>query len=136
MTNLPEIIIIVIWEEFLIFEVVNKGGGEVSIEVIKKIRDAEEKAEAIKKDGTQKAKQIIVSANTQAQKIVEEAHRDSDFASSALLKKAEAEGQKLYDDIVKKADEECESILNKAAKNMETAVSTIVERIVMTGGYS
>jgi len=122
--------------KFIFLKLLNKGGGEVSIEVIKTIREAEEKAETIKKQAAQQAKQIVANANEQAQQVVEEARKAADSTSSNVLKNAEFEGQQLYEDIVKKTGVECESILNKADKNMDTAVNIILERIVKTSGNS
>lgn len=108
----------------------------MSIEIIKVIREAEEKAEVIKKEATLQAKQIIANANVQALQIIDEAKESSETANSEVLKNAESEGQLLYDDIITKAAEECENILKKADKNMDDAASIILERIVKTSGNS
>jgi V/A-type H+-transporting ATPase subunit G/H len=108
----------------------------VSIEIIKVIREAEEKAEVIKKEATLQAKQIIANANAQALQIIDEAKETSETANSEVLKIAESEGQLLYDDIIKKAAVECENILRKADNNMDDAASIILERIVKASGNS
>lgn len=108
----------------------------MSIEVIKVIRDAEEKAEIIKKEASQKAKQIISDANSKASQILDEAENSAHSKSIEALKTAEAEGQLLYDDIIKQASDECDSLLEKSQGNMDKAANIIFERIVKTGGNS
>lgn len=108
----------------------------MSIEIIKVIKEAEEKAEIIKKEATQQAKQIITNANLQALQIIDEARELSETKSSDILKVAESEGQHLYDGIINNAAKECENILVSADKKMDDAASIILERIVKTSGNS
>lgn len=108
----------------------------MSIDVIKVIREAEDKAELIKKEATQQSKQIITNANAEASRILEEARNIAESKRSDVFKKAESEGQLLYDDIIKNTTKECEDILNQAGKNMDDAASIILERIVKTSGNS
>lgn len=105
----------------------------MSIEVIKVIREAEEKAETIKKEASQKAKQIIANANVEASQILEKAHNTARSKSSDVLKAAESEGQILYDGIINNASKECENIFSKAESKMDNAASIILERIVKAG---
>ena len=113
-----------------------RGGGIMSIEVIKVIKEAEEKAEVIKKDATVQAKQIITNANSQAQDILDEARKIAESHRSEVLSKAESEGQLLYDGIINDAVKECDMILTKASDTMDDAASIILERIVKTSGNS
>ncbi|HHZ00476.1 MAG TPA: hypothetical protein PLV23_06415 [Sedimentibacter sp.] len=102
----------------------------MSIEVIKVIKEAEEKAEAIKKDAAAQAKLIITNANAQAQEILDEARKTADINRSEVLSKAESEGQLLYEGIINDAAKDCDEILTKASANMDRAASIILERIV------
>lgn len=108
----------------------------MSIEVIKVIKEAEEKAEAIKKDAAVQAKLVITNANAQAQSIMDEAIKTSESYRSEVLSNAESEGQLLYDGIINDAAKECEEISKKANDNMNDAASIILERIVKTSGNS
>lgn len=108
----------------------------MSIEIIKVIKEAEEKAETIKKDAAQQAKQIITNSNAQAQDIIEKAHETAESSSSNILSGAEAEGQKLYDEIINKTTIECESILQNAKNSFNDAATIILERIVKDSGNS
>ncbi len=108
----------------------------MSIEIIKVIKETEEKAELIKKEASQKSKQIIADANTEAIRILDEAREFSESKSAEVLKAAESDAQLLYDGIINDASKECEIILNKADANMDDAASIILERIVKTSGNS
>ena len=108
----------------------------MSIEVIKVIKEAEEKAEAIKKDAAAQARLVITNANTQAQDILDEARKTAESHRSEVLSKAESEGQLLYDGIINDAAKECDKILTKANDNMDAAASIILERIVKTSDNS
>ena len=120
----------------MFFKNIIRGGGIVSIEVIKVIKEAEEKAEAIKKDAAVQAKLVITNANSQAQSILEEAKKTAESHRSEVLSKAESEGQLLYDGIINDAAKKCDAILTKANDNMNNAASIILERIVKTSGNS
>lgn len=108
----------------------------MSIEIIKVIKEAEEKAEVIKKEAVQQSKQIIANANAKAINISDEAREFSESKCTEILKAAESEGQLLYDGIINNATKECESILKNADKNMDDAASIILERIVKASGNS
>jgi len=121
---------------FDFIKIFDRGGGIVSIEIIKVIKEAEENADVIKKEAALQAKQIITNANVQALKILDEARENAEFKSSEVLKAAESEGQLLYDGIISDASKECENILKNAEANMDNAASIILERIVKASGNS
>lgn len=108
----------------------------MSIEVIKVIKEAEEKAEAIKKDAASQARLVITNANAQAQDILDEARKTAEFHRSEVLSKAESEGQLLYDGIINDAAKESDIILTNASTNMDNAALIILERIVKTSDNS
>ncbi|HNZ82655.1 MAG TPA: hypothetical protein PLX37_08115 [Sedimentibacter sp.] len=108
----------------------------MSIEVIKVIKEAEEKAEAIKKDAAAQARQVITNANAKAQEILDEARKKAESDRSEVLSKAESEGQLLYDGIINDAARDCDEILTKSGQNMDKAASIILERIVKTSDNS
>lgn len=108
----------------------------MSIEVIKVIKEAEDKAEAIKKDAAAQSKLIITNANTLAQSILDDAKKSAEQNRTEVLSKAESEGQLLYDGIVNDAAKECDLLCQKANDNMNEAASIILERIVKTSDNS
>ena len=108
----------------------------MSIEIIKVIKEAEEKAETIKKEASQQAKQIITNANVEVSKILDDAREKAEFKSVEVLKVAENQGQLLYDGIISDAAKECENIKKSADQHMDSAASIILERIVKASGNS
>ena len=108
----------------------------MSIEVIKVIKEAEEKAEAIKKDAAVQAKSVITNANALAQSILDDAKKSAESHRAEVLNKAESEGQLLYDGIINDAAKECDILCQKANDNMNNAASIILERIVKTSDNS
>lgn len=106
----------------------------MSIEVIKVIKEAEEKAEAIKKDAAVQSKLVITNANALAQSILDDAKKSAESHRAEVLNKAESEGQLLYDGIINDAAKECDILCQKANDNMNDAASIILERIVKTSG--
>ena len=108
----------------------------MSIEVIKVIKEAEEKAEAIKKDAAVQAKSVITNTNALAQSILEDAKKTAQSHRAEVLSKAESEGQLLYDGIINDAAKECDILCQKANDNMNNAASIILERIVKTSDNS
>lgn len=108
----------------------------MSIEVIKVIKEAEEKAEAIKKDAALQAKSVITNANALAQSILDDAKKTAELHRAEVLVKAESEGQLLYDGIINDAAKESDELCQKANDNMNNAASIILERIVKTSDNS
>ena len=108
----------------------------MSIEVIKVIKEAEEKAEAIKRDAAVQAKSVITNTNALAQSILEDAKKTAQSQRTEVLSKAESEGQLLYDGIINDAAKECDILCQKANDNMNNAASIILERIVKTSDNS
>ena len=108
----------------------------MSIEVIKVIKEAEEKAEAIKKDAAVQSKLVITNANALAQSILDDAKKSAESHRAEVLNKAESEGQLLYDGIINDAAKECDILCQKANDNMNNAASIILERIVKTSDNS
>jgi len=108
----------------------------VSIEVLKIIKQAEDRAELIKKEAAQKAKQIVVNSNAEASRILDEASAKAESNKSDVIKNTELEAQILYDQIIDKAEVKCKDILINAESNMDNAVSIILERIVKINGDS
>ena len=108
----------------------------MSIEIIKVIKEAEEKAEIVKKEAVQQAKLLITNANAEVLQIIDGAREEAEIKRTEVLKEAETQGQLLYDSIVSDAAKECEDILKNADKHMDDAASIILERIVKASGNS
>jgi V/A-type H+-transporting ATPase subunit G/H len=108
----------------------------VSIEILKLIKEAEDKAELIKKEASLQVKQIVANANAETSRILDEATVKAESNKSDVIKGAESEARLVYDKIIKEAEIKCKDILKIAEANMDNAVSIILERIVKTNGNS
>lgn len=108
----------------------------LSLEIIKVIKEAEDKAESIKKEALAQSKQIITNANNEASRILDEAEITAESRTKDVIKNAESEGQLLYDNIINEAAKKCDDILKNANEKIDVAASIILERIVNTSGNS
>ena len=108
----------------------------MSIEILKVIMGAEDKAELIKKEAAQQVKLIASKANAESSQILDDARKRAESNTKDVLKGAESEAQLLYDRIIKEAASKCDNVLKNADNNMNSAVSIILERIVKTSGNS
>lgn len=108
----------------------------MAIELIKAIKEAEDKAESIRRDAAQQSKQMISNANAKAAAILDDARKKADLETAKTLKKAEDEAQNEYDRIIGNAEKDCGEVLKKADSNMNAATSIILERIVKSSGNS
>lgn len=108
----------------------------MSIEILKLIKEAEDKAESTKKEAVQQSKQIAANANVEASRILDEAKAKAESNKLDIIKGAESEAQLIYDKIIKEAEIKCKDILKNTEANMNDAVSIILERIVKTNGNS
>lgn len=113
-----------------------KGGGDLSIEVIKVIKDTENAAESIKKDAYLQSKQIIMDANSNATKIVEDAINQVAINRKNVFKVTESESQILYEKIIEEATNNCTIVKEKASRKINEAADIILERIVKSNGNS
>ena len=108
----------------------------MSIEVIKVIKDTENAAESIKKDAYLQSKQIIMDANSNATKIVEDAINQVAINRKNVFKVTESESQILYEKIIEEATNNCTIVKEKASRKINEAADIILERIVKSNGNS
>lgn len=102
----------------------------MAIEQIKRIKEVEEQAEQIRKKSHADVKQMTVDAEKQVALLMDKARREAEDAYKKTLTKAEADAQSVYDEIIQKAKTECSHISAGADKNLESAVSIIIGRVV------
>lgn len=102
----------------------------MAIEQIKLIKEAEAKAEEIRKASAAECKQMLADAERDAAKQVEQARMEAEDTYREILAKAEAEAQIGFNVIIDKAEAECDALSLRAEKNLDSAVSMIVGRIV------
>ena len=93
------------------------------------IKQAEQTAEAIRKESKQEAKVMIENANTNAQKLLDDAKVKAKEVTTRLIAEGEAEAQKEYDAAIEATRVKCADLeANAKTKELEV-VSKIVERV-------
>lgn len=110
--------------------ILSEGGEAMAIEQIKLIREAEERAEQIRKKSNQEAKEIISKAQGQAAHLLEEANRQLEKNYKEAMEKAQEDAEQSYRDIIEKAKREIESQIASADKYKNDAVSIIIGKVV------
>ena len=73
---------------------------------------------------------MVLDAEKEAARLVEQARKDAANAYKDALTKAEAEADAVYAEILEKAKSVCDVISEAAEKNQEAAVTKIIRRVV------
>ncbi len=102
----------------------------MAIEQIKLIRETEEQAELIRKRGNSDARQMVADAEFEAQKLLEEANSEGEDGYKSTLQKANIEAENAYEAIIAKAKQEINHMTAAAEKNVNSAVSIIIGKVV------
>jgi vacuolar-type H+-ATPase subunit H len=102
----------------------------VAIEQIKMIKEIEDQADQVRRKAQGDGKQMVLDAEKEAARLVEQARKDADTAYKSALTKAEAEADAVYAEILEKAKSVCDVISEAAEKNQEAAVTKIIGRVV------
>jgi vacuolar-type H+-ATPase subunit H len=98
--------------------------------MVKEIRDAESKAEQIKKDAAIQAKQIGQDSQRACQAVIEKANAQAAMLRTDALAQADTEAEKEGELRRAKVTQQCEEIIKAASSKTDRAVSIIVERII------
>jgi len=102
----------------------------MAIELIIKIKEAEEQAEQIIKQGLAEARKMAADTDKEAARLLEEAQREADALYRSRLDEAEREALAAYDDIISAAGEECGRLAAAAEQNMPEAVAAVYGKVV------
>lgn len=97
---------------------------------LKLIREAEEKADQMRRDAKLSAKTKVHDTNLAANKRVEEAFAIEKQQCQEIIAEGQAIAQKLYDDILEQAESTCIELEAQAEKQQMEAIKFITERIV------
>jgi vacuolar-type H+-ATPase subunit H len=108
----------------------------MSLEQIRRVKEAEEQAESIRKESAEEAKLLIQKANQRAAQMVEEAKTKGAIFYKEMISKTQTEAQLTYDDMLKEADKQGETILSAATDKFDDAITAILRRVVRTSGDS
>ena len=102
----------------------------MSLEAIKAISEAEEKARAAKTEATALSKKLIAEAEEKAALEVQDAKRKAEEEILDLRRKAALKVNEDATELARKTENRKASMLVKAESRMDKAVSLVVERIV------
>jgi V/A-type H+-transporting ATPase subunit G/H len=106
------------------------------VEVIKNIRDAEQKAEETKHEARVDARKFVQDAELKVSEVYQQSLAAAEAEGRKIVALAEAEGQGLVVPIQQRAEEEVRRVLDAARSKQEAAISMVMERIVKTYGHS
>lgn len=108
----------------------------MSMEVIKEIKNIESIAEEKIKTAQQQGKDIILQAEDQAEKFVNDAVNNEISKGRQLVESAEKEAVKEAELKKQKNQQACDQLRQKAQAKMQQAVKLVMERIVSINGHS
>lgn len=102
----------------------------MSLELVKEIKDAEVKAESLKKEAAAQAKQIALDCQKACSALLEKAQAQAKMQKKEALQEAELAADQEGAARRAQVASQCEAIAKAAAARMDKAVDTVVERIV------
>ena len=97
---------------------------------LKLIKEAEAKADQMRRDAKLSAKTMLHDTNDEANRRVEEAFAVEKQKCQALIDEGQRIAKELYDGILNDADKICEALEKQAADNQGETIKLITERIV------
>lgn len=107
-----------------------KGGEEMSLEAIEKIRSAEDEADQARAQARVQAQKIRDDAERAGQALLEQSRRTAAEKTAEVMQAAEERGAARRGEILAAAEKECRALNRQADTHMALAVETIVERVV------
>lgn len=115
----------------MIWEIIwNKEASRVFTEELTMIKDAEDKADRIRKDAKSEAGNIVDAANTKAGVILAEAEEKAREIKEQYLAEGQELAQKQYNEAISGAEKQWQEMAKKAGEKQDRVVNFIAERIV------
>lgn len=102
----------------------------MSIDLIKAIKDAEEKADQIIKQSLTDARQMVADAENQSVILVEQAMEQAFIKANDIITNAEKSAVEEISQIKEEITHECNLLRKQASNKIEAAVNLICGRIV------
>ncbi|MCD8368711.1 MAG: hypothetical protein LUC48_11985 [Clostridiales bacterium] len=102
----------------------------MSLEAVKQVTEAEERAKARKAEAQQEAKKLAADAEKAGQATVQRARQAAGDAVAELMTQAEQWAGVRTDQIIREAEGACDQLRAQAQQRLEQAASLIVERVV------
>ena len=106
-----------------------KGETDLFTDELEKIKQAEDKADAIKKEAKLEARQIVDKAGTEANRIIQEAELKAKEVYDEFLRDGERRADREQEEAIKRARDEANALGAQALKNQNAAIQFIKERI-------
>ena len=103
-------------------------------EELQAIRQAEDAADALRKEAKAEAAKLIKDANTKAGKLADEAETKAKECYEAFLAEGQQAAQAQYEDAVTQAKQLCTQMEAEAGEKQDRIVKFIAERIVKSSG--
>ncbi len=103
-------------------------------EELQAIRQAEDTADALRKEAKVEAAKLIKDANTKAGKLADEAETKAKECYEAFLAEGQQAAQAQYEDAIAQAKELCAKMEAEAGEKQDRIVKFIAERIVKSSG--
>jgi vacuolar-type H+-ATPase subunit H len=102
-------------------------------EQIEKVLEIEKRARAVYDAAAREAKQLPVQAEAEAQELVKKTRTDAQAEAHHLIAEAQAQAQDESARIVKKAEKEAERAEALAIRQLDHAVSYVLDRVAGKG---
>ncbi|MCD7918400.1 MAG: putative porin [Clostridiales bacterium] len=102
----------------------------MSLEAVKQVTEAEERAKARKAEAQQEAKKLASDAEKAGQATVQQARQAAGDAVAELMAQAEQWAGVRTNQIIRETEGACDQLRAQAQQRLEQAASLIVERVV------
>lgn len=108
----------------------------MSIDMIKSIRQAEEKAEEIRRGAVEDSRKILSQAQNEAYLFIEQSVEEADKEAKGILREAEAAANQLAQNLKTDVAAECNEMKKHAMEKVDRVIPLVMERIVKPNGNS
>lgn len=102
----------------------------MAVEVVKEIRDAEARADELKKRAAESAKQTVNASSEEAEKRYADALEEAEKAFHETVRAKEGEAKSKASQMLDDSSKRCRTVSNVDPDRMNRAVELIIERIV------
>ena len=100
--------------------------------IMERIAEAERQADAVLEEANRTARESVTRVRTEAEEAIAAADEHGRARLADALVLARKNGEDVADDVARKAKKETDALLSEAEKNVDEAVSYLMERIEAT----
>lgn len=102
----------------------------MSLEAVKQVTDAEQRAKVRKAQAAQDARRLVAEAEKAGQQAVAQAKQKAQLQITELMEQAERNAAAHTAAVVKETEGQCEELRAEAQRRLEKAASLIVGKVV------